>query len=191
MGRKSKLTPAQWATIERRLLEDEPRRAIARDYDISERSIREHFEGKVEDVKSVAQKIVAAEVAKDEASRALQELPPLARKSANNLAEKLRSISDSLASAGQLGAATAHRLNALANSEVTKIDDANPLGSGESLKGVMVLTRLANDSASIALNLLAANKETVVKLNLPSPEEQTPQRPQISREQWLKEHRLA
>jgi hypothetical protein len=35
----------------------------------------------------------------------------------------------------------------------------------ENLKGVSALTMLANDSASIALNLLAANKETVKRIN--------------------------
>ena len=60
-----------------------------------------------------------------------------------------------------LGAATAHRLSALANSEVSKVDDAEPLKSVESLKGVAALTRLANDSASIAINLLSANKDRI------------------------------
>lgn len=83
-----------------------------------------------------------------------------------DLAEKLRSISGSLASAAELGAKTAHRLQALANSEVAKVDDAQPLESVDALKGVSALTKLANDSASIALNLLNANKETVQRLNV-------------------------
>jgi len=89
-----------------------------------------------------------------------------------NLASKLRAISDNLASAAQYGAQTAHRLSALANSEVSKVDDAEPLKSIESLKGVAALTKLANDSASIALNLLAANKETVKELNVNGPANQ-------------------
>lgn len=82
-----------------------------------------------------------------------------------SLAEKLRNISRSLASAAELGAATSHRLHALANSEVAKVDDAEPMASIESLRNVGVLTKLANDSSHIALNLLAANKDRVLKLD--------------------------
>ena len=82
-------------------------------------------------------------------------------------------MSDNLASAAMHGAATAHRLSALANSQVAKIDDADPLKAPETLKGVMVLTRLANESAEIAINLIAANKEKVKKLNEELPPEST------------------
>jgi len=182
MGRKSKLTPDQWAEVERRLLEGESRRAVGRDFGISETAISLHVKGPVEKLKSVAEKIVVAEVAR-------AALTPIQRNTADNLAAKLMSISNSLAAAGELGAKTAHRLNALANSEVGKIDDSNPLGSRENLQGVAVLTKLANDSASIALNLLAANKATVEQMNNEKPpEEEPPLRPQISRDEWLKLH---
>lgn len=153
MGRKSKLTDKQWAEIERRMLEGEPVRALAREFGVSESSIRERKSAQVTEIKTVAQQIVATE-------RAVMALPIAAQITAHNLAAKLRSISDSIASAAESGAKTAHRLSALANSEVSKIDDAAPLESVESLKGVAVLTKLANDSAAIALNLLAANKDT-------------------------------
>ena len=78
-----------------------------------------------------------------------------------SLAEKLRSISSSLASAAELGAKTSHRLHALANAEVAKVDDAEPLQSLDALRGVGVLTKLANDSAQIAVGLLTANRETM------------------------------
>ena len=185
MGRKSTLTEAQWKEIERRLLENESARALGREFGISEASIRERT-SKVSQIRAVAEKIVETE-------RALSELPVSAQLTAHNLAAKLRAISDNLASAAHYGAATAHRLTALANTEVAKIDDAKPLESAESLKGVAVLTKLANDSAHIALNLLAANKEAVQKINEPKLTEEAPpeQRPRISREEWLKAHGLA
>lgn len=160
MGRKSKLSEAQWAEVFRRLLEGESRRKLAEEFGLSEASIRqrEAKSAKTPQVQQVARMIVETEVA-------LKSLPIPAQINARNLAAKLRSISDSLASAAELGSRTAHRLQALANSEVGKVDDANPLESVEALKGVSALTRLANDSASIALNLLAANKETVKRLN--------------------------
>ncbi len=167
MGRKSKLTDAQWAEVDRRLLEGDSIRAVARDYPISEASIRERLQkiGKTETVQQVAAKIIDAE-------RSLAALPISAQVTAQNLAAKLRSISDNLASAAMHGAATAHRLSALANAEVAKVDDAQPLNatSLEAMKGVAALTKLANDSSSIALNLLAANKDTVTKINAPANE---------------------
>lgn len=158
MGRKSKLSPAQWAEIESRLIEGESRRGLGREFGISEASIREKMAGPVDQVKEVARKIV-------ETQRAVEALPPLAQISAQTLAAKLRSISDSLASAAELGARTAHRLHSLANSEVAKVDDANPLASVESLRNVALLTKLGNDSAVIATSLLAANRDTIKQLN--------------------------
>lgn len=164
MGRKSKLTPEQWAEVDRRIIEGESIRALAREFGVSDATIRERIakHGKKENVQEVARKIVDAE-------QSLAALPLTAQITARNLAEKLLAISDNLASAAHYGAQTAHRLNALANSEVQKVDDADPLASVVSLKGVAALTKLANDSASIALNLLAANKDTVTKLNTDPP----------------------
>ena len=67
--------------------------------------------------------------------------------------------------------------DALANGEVAKVDDADPLSASsiEALKGVGVLTKLANDSANIAVNLLAANKDAVKRVNDPdAPDPDTP-----------------
>lgn len=163
MGRRSKLTDAQWHDALRRVAEgQESARAVARSLGISESALREKISAQAAQVKTVAHQMVATE-------RALSALPVAAQLTAVNLASKLRAISDNLAAAAMHGAATAHRLNALANSEVSKVDDADPLGSLDALKGVGVLSRLANESASVALNLLAANKETVVKINADKP----------------------
>lgn len=169
MGRKSKLTPAQWEDVGRRLLAGETARALGREFGLSEGAIRKKFgahqsvSAQSTQVRTVAEKLAEANIA-------LEALPPAQRHVAIDLSEKLRSISQSLASAAELGARTAHRLQALANSEVSKVDDAEPMSSLENLKGVSALTKLANDSASIALNLLAANKDTVTRLNTQPPE---------------------
>lgn len=187
MGRPSKLSEAQWTEIERRLLEGESRRALAREFGISEGAIRQGISARVEEIKDIAKTMVSVE-------ERLADLPIGSQITTHSLAAKLRAISESLASAAQLGAATAHRLQALANTEVGKVDDANPLGSVEALKGVSALTRLANDSASIALNLLSANKDTVKQMNDRENEDDKIQaaiRPRISREQWMAEHGLS
>lgn len=72
-----------------------------------------------------------------------------------------------LAGAAKFGSATAHRLSGIAHGKVAEIDDAAPLDekSLESLKGVAVLTKMANDASQIGVNLLAANKEMIRDLN--------------------------
>ncbi len=184
MGRPSKLTPEQWLDVDRRLAAGEGVRKIAADVGVSPAQIsRRGVSHQSQQVRDVAQQIAKAQTA-------LAELPPAQQYNAMSLAEKLRNISSSLASAAELGSKTAHRLQALANSEVDKVDDASPLESLESLKSVGVLTKLANDSASIALNLLAANKDRVQKAEDEKPPEEEPTRPQVSREEWLQLHSL-
>lgn len=165
MGRKSKLTDVQWAELFARKSEGESNRALAKEYGVSEAAIREREGkiGKTVEVQRVARMIVETE-------GALKSLPIAQQITAQNLADKLKAISGSLASAAELGAKTAHRLHHLANSEVAKIDDADPLDNVEALRGVAALTKLANDSASIALNLLSANKDAVKEANAPKDE---------------------
>jgi hypothetical protein len=164
MARPSKLSPSQWEALHKRLLAGETARALGREFSVSEAAIRKKYganqkvSAQSSQVRTVAEKLAQAQTA-------LEALPPAQQGVALDLADKLRNISSSLASAAELGAKTAHRLQSLANSEVAKVDDADPLASLGSLKSVGVLTKLANDSASIALNLLNANKETVKDLN--------------------------
>ena len=154
MGRKSKLTEKQWEAIGSRLLAGEKARALGREFGVAESTIRERFSDVNGKIKSVANQIVATQ-------EALKELPISAQIAAHNLAEQLRSISGHLAGAANFGAATAHRLSGIAHAKVQEIDDAAPLDeeSIESLKGVAVLTEMANKASVIGLNLLNANKE--------------------------------
>lgn len=158
MARPSKLSPAQWVDVERRVLEGESIRSLAKEFGVSEGAIRQRVSTQTTHVRNVAQKLAVAQTE-------LAALPIQQQYQALNLADKLRNISSSLASAAELGAATAHRLHALANSEVSKVDDAEPMASIESLRNVGVLTKLANDSSHIALNLLAANKDRVKQMD--------------------------
>lgn len=172
MGRPSKLTPEQWTDIIRRVAEGEQPADLAREFDIHPSQITRRVSQVSQSVRNAAEKMADAQAA-------IAELPRAQQYQAMRLADQLRNISGSLASAAELGAKTAHRLNALANSEVGKVDDANPLESLDALKGVSVLTKLANSSADIALNLLSANKDTVRRLNEDGddePEELTPER---------------
>lgn len=52
--------------------------------------------------------------------------------------------------------------------KVAEIDDSAPLPENIlTLKDISILTKMANESSEIALNLLNANKETVKELNKP------------------------
>lgn len=160
MGRKSKLTDAQWQDIGARLLKGEKGRVLAREFGVSEAAIRARFSARNEEIKTVANQIVATEAA-------LKALPISAQIAAHNLAGDLIAMSTHLAGAGKYGAATAHRLNGIAHAKAQEIDDAAPLDdqSRAALRDVAVLTEMANKSSFIAVNLLAANKDTVKKLN--------------------------
>jgi len=154
MARPSKLSPEQWREIERRHAAGEGASDLAREHGVHPSQITRRVTQVSQKVRNVAQSLAKAQTE-------LAELPVAQQYAAISLADKLRSISSSLASAAELGAKTAHRLHALANSEVAKVDDAEPLHSLEALKGVGVLTKLANDSAQIAVGLLTANRETM------------------------------
>ena len=146
MGRPSKLTPTQWDEIGRRLVGGHSAADLAREFEVSQGLISQRF--------SKVSKSKVKEVA-----QALAELPVKDHTAAVTLADELRSISGHLAAGARFGSATAHRLHALANSEVQKIDDVDPMASLEALKGVAALTRTANDAAMMGMNLLSANKD--------------------------------
>jgi len=162
MGRPSKLTDTQWEEIRKRLLAGEKAADLSREYGVSKTRISERVSKRIENIKTVANQIVATEVS-------LRSLPVSEQNDAISLADDLKSISRHLAGAGRFGAATAHRLSGIANMKVSEIDDAAPLtqGSLDALKGISVLTKLANESSEIGINLLRANKEAVDKLNEP------------------------
>lgn len=181
MARPSKLTEKQWAEIGNRLLNGEQGRSLAREFGVSEAAIRKRHSTQNKQIKDVANQIVAAETA-------FKLLPISAQISAKNLVDELRSISMHLAGAAKYGAATAHRLSGIAHGKVSEIDYSSPMDekSLESLKGIAVLTRMANDSSQIGINLLSANKDRIARIEKDA-EDNTPPpaRPKLTREEWL------
>lgn len=160
MARPSKLTDAQWETIKKRLLAGEKAADLAREYKVSKAAISNRVSKRIETVKAIANQLLTAE-------KALRSLPVSEQLLTLSLADELRAISTHLAGAGKYGAATAHRLSGIANAKVQEIDDGAPLNaeSLEVLKGVAVLTKVANDSSQIGINLLNANKDFIKELN--------------------------
>jgi len=160
MGRQSKLTEAQWEAIGKRLLKGESASALAREFGVSKSTISGRFSERVQNVKDAANQIVAAE-------RALSKLNISEQIAARSLADDLKAISEHLAGAARFGAATAHRLSGIAHNKAAEIDDQAPLDgeSTEALKGIAILTKMANEASEIGVNLLKANKDTIDDLN--------------------------
>jgi len=154
MGRPSKLTPKQWAEVERRFLAGEKPADLAREFGVHKAAISRRVAQPAKDTKRVANQLVAAE-------QELRALPVAQQLQALSLADELRAISMHMAGAAKYGAATAHRLAGIAHGKVAEIDDAAPMDdeSFTALKGIATLTRMANDAAVIPANLLAANKD--------------------------------
>lgn len=158
MGRPSKLNEAQWVEIERERLKGVPYRTLAKKYGVSASAIRERVSAQSTEIKEVANQVIEAE-------RRFKELPISAQISAQTLIDDLRAVSTHLASAAKYGSMTAHRLAGYAHAETEKIDDAAPLANPDTLSGISALTRMANQSSEIGLNLLRANKDFVDEVN--------------------------
>ena len=156
MARKSKLSEKQWTEIGERLLRGESMASLAREFGVSKSTVSERFAERNSRVKAAASLALQAD-------SAFKVLGFSERVSAQNLIEELRAVSMHLAGAAKYGSATAHRLSGIAHAKVQEIDDAKPLDaeSLESLKGIAVLTRMANESSQIGLNLLNANKDQI------------------------------
>lgn len=152
MARKSVLSEKQWAQIQSRLLAGEGIRPLAREFGVSDTAIRKRFSSQNKQVKDVAQQVVAADAA-------FKALPVSLQITAQSLIDDLKAVSMHLAGAAKFGAATAHRLSGIAHGQVDKIDDANPMESQDVLQGISALMKIANDSSTIGMNLLNANKD--------------------------------
>lgn len=177
MGRKSVLTPEQWAEIERRhLIDGESVNSLAKEFGVNEGTIRKKINPNSSERKGAEKPLWELAEAKIEADRRVRDisdeiatLPISRQKIVNDLATKLTNISGHLASAAEYGAATAHRLAGIAHAKAQEIDDAQPLSDESivSLKGIAALTKLANESSEIGVNLLRANKDEIERINNP------------------------
>lgn len=154
MGRSSKLSEKQWAELERRLLAGEKPASLAKEYGINRAAITRRFSQQMREIKTVANQIVATDVA-------LRSLPVAQQVAAIHMADELKAISTHLASAAKFGAMTAHRMASIAHAQTDKIDDVDPMESQEILQGIAGMTKIANSASEIAVNLLRANKEAV------------------------------
>lgn len=173
MGRPSKLTEKDWLEIERRhLVEGESLNSLAKEFGINESSIRRKVKPNNAELpkgqnplKLLAEDKVRADAESKRIAERIAELPYAKQAIVSDLARKLTSISEHLGSAAEYSAATAHRLAAMANEQVQKVDDAEPEKTLEAIQRVGALTKMANAASEIGINLLRANKDTIEELN--------------------------
>jgi len=169
MGRKSSLTEEQWLEVERRhVLEGESINSLAAAFGVNESSIRRRIKPKKAEAptpENPLKKLAADKVRADAESRRvleqIAELPYAKQAIVEKLAKKLENVSEHLASAAEKGAASAHRLSLLASQQLDLVDDVDPLKSIRALQGVALLTKIANSTSEIGLNLLRANKDSL------------------------------
>ena len=169
MGRKSALTPEQWAEISRRVyVGGESICSLAAEFGVNESSIRRKIKpdsaGSAQnnpEIRALAERKAAADAESERVALQIARMPIPAQHVVNDLSALLRSVSMNLALASDLGSKTARVAAHHANVLISKVDDADPTGAHgiETLKGVAALTKLANEASSIGLNLLNANRD--------------------------------
>ena len=172
MGRKSALTPEQWAIVERRhVVDGVSLNALAKEYQVNESSLRRKLGsrsieiGATPDLRDMASRKAKAEIAIKQVTKEIEALPIAKQMIVSDLARKLASISVHVASSAEYMAATSHRLSGIANSLMDQVDDADPMKSTDVLQKAAAIIRLSNDAAHIPLNLLKANQSTIDAMN--------------------------
>lgn len=150
-GRPPALSPQQQKEVSARLAVGESVRALAKEYGVGIATIG-RLSVHTAQIRNVAEILVHAQTE-------LAALPIAHQHQAVTLAERLREASQNLAAAACHGAATAHRLSAIANAEAQKVDDAAPFADVDVLRNIHGLTKMANDASIIAMGLLSSNKD--------------------------------
>jgi AcrR family transcriptional regulator len=155
MGRKAKLTEAQWEEIKRRVVADESMTSLAREFGISKALVSKHCSKKAERIRVVANKLV-------DASKALNNLPEGERPLAVRLADDLKSISQNVARAAKAGSATGAALAELATERAKSVMLAEPKDGHLVDRGVMDdvadLSIASNRALAPAMRLLIAGQ---------------------------------
>jgi transposase-like protein len=173
MGRKSSLTPEQWAEVERRYLVDgESINALAAEFKVNESSIRRKIKpsaagaaGGKNPLHVLAEEKLRTDAESKRISAQIAGLVPAQQMIVSDLARKLANISQHLGSAAEFSAASADRLSRLSNLQMDKVDDVDPMKGAEHLQAASVLQKMANQAMEGPLKLLGANKDMIEEMN--------------------------
>ena len=167
MGRKSPLTEKQWDEIERRSL-NEPIRALAREFGITESPIRARLKARFNPLNNIAKQLAVAEMA-------FEALPVKAQVKTRSLADGLKHLSTNMIDGSISGSEAFVICNRVAAKEAKllegKMDFAKQCtdpaekalherDAQKHLATTMMLSQAANEAAKGGFNLLAANKNS-------------------------------
>lgn len=161
MARRSKLSDKQWEEIQRRNLEGESLRSLAREFGIGESSARERISAQTAQIKTVAKQIV-------ETNNAIKALPISAQVSAYNLADKMMAISMSLSDAAVASAATAKRINESTRIKCERMTDEE-LHDPDTIRSIMAAGMAANTHAKTGLDILTISSKSSALNNSEQP----------------------
>lgn len=152
-GKRTRLDEKTWEEITRRfIVGGESASVLGRAYGTSEASIRKRCSAKKCELKTLSNQIVTVSdkyLALNHSSRFI----------VDDLVANLKVISNNLGSAAAHGAITAAALSRMAIKQIEKVNEDEPLEHMAELNTVGVLTKLSNESASLGMQLLAANRD--------------------------------
>ena len=133
---------------------------LAKEFKVGRTTIIGRFNDKNARIKDVANQVLAAE-------KAVQALPVSDQVHVFSLADELRAISTNLAGAAKHGSITSFRMAAIARKQSEKVNTSDPMETQEALQAISALTKISNEAASLGMNLINANKETMAASNVP------------------------
>lgn len=159
MGRPSKLTDKQKAEIQRRRVNGESIRDLAKVFKVSPATVSALVSERTETIKTLATAIASVETQFDS-------LPISEQVVVRSLADQLRGISEGLASAANSNAQVSARLAGMAQRKSLLIDEGSI--EPDDLKAVAMLVETSNRASRIGVSLLNQNKDkaTVGELTL-------------------------
>lgn len=152
MARPSKLTDKQRAEIQRRRINGEGVRDLAKAFKVSPATISALVSERTETIKTLAVTIARAETDLD--SMTISE-----QMAVRCLADRLRGISDGLATAANHNAQTSAHLAGMAYRMAVLLDDQCDEAG---LRNVVALLESSNRASHIGVHLLNANKDKTV-----------------------------
>jgi hypothetical protein len=150
---RGKLSEKTWQEVAHRfIVGNESASALGREYGVSEAAIRKRCGSKKCELKTLSNQIVTI-------SDKYLELEHGSRVIVDDLVTHLKVISSNLGAAAANGAITAAALSRMAIKQIAKVDEDEPLEGIAHLNTVGVLTKLSNESASLGMQLIAANRD--------------------------------
>lgn len=165
-GRPRAFTDQQIAeATHRHFIGGESVNALAKEFGVAESVLRRRIKpnGKAEHnpLIELANEVVLVERQKQNLAEKMAFLPTYEQKAVFDISRAMLNITESLAGAAELGAATSKKLMEIAHAQLGKINPQDPMDSQEHLQSISALTTMSNNAAQIPLAVIKANAGAV------------------------------